>query len=387
MTMNTTSPCVIAVGMTATVLLSAALAGCAAHAADAAPADAAAIPVAVAAVTMRDVAVAIDAGGIVQARTTATIAARILAPVRDVRVRPGDRVRSGQTLVVLDARDLAAAAWAARAAALAAERGSQAAAADLKAADADLTLARASHDRIAGLAATRSATAQELDDALAALRSAEARVDGASARASQASAAAEGARAASNQAGTTASFTTLTAPFDGIVTETIAEPGNMAAPGAPLLRLEDTRGFRLEIRLDESRAVHMRHGDRVPVFLGTATTAVEGTVDEISRAVDADARALLVKIALPGIQGLRSGEFGKARFRGPTRPALTIPPSAIVRRGQLASVFVADAGVARVRLVDVREGEVLAGLAEAEVVILSPPAGLADGDRIRKEGR
>jgi hypothetical protein len=131
----------------------------------------------------------------------------------------------------------------------------------------------------------------------------------------------------------------------------------------------------------------MRHGDRVPVFLGTATTAVEGTVDEISRAVDADARALLVKIALPGIQGLRSGEFGKARFRGPTRPALTIPPSAIVRRGQLASVFVADAGVARVRLVDVREGEVLAGLAEAEVVILSPPAGLADGDRIRKEGR
>jgi multidrug efflux pump subunit AcrA (membrane-fusion protein) len=387
MTTNTTTPSVLAAGLAATVLFSAALAGCAARVAEAAPAEADAVRVAVAAVTMGDVAGGIDAGGVVQARTTATIAARILAPVREVRVAPGDRVRRGQTLVVLDAGDLAAGARAARAAALAAERGAQAAAADLTAADTDLTLARARHDRIAALAATRSATAQELDDAIAALRSADARVAAASARALQASAAADGARAASEQARTSASFTTVTAPFDGLVTETIAEPGNLAAPGAPLLRLEDGTGFRLEVRLDESRASHLRHGDRVAVFLGTAATAVEGTVDEISRAVDADARALLVKIALPGVPGLRSGTFGKARLAGPTRAALTVPPAAIVRRGQLTSVFVVEAGVARVRLVDVRDGEVLAGLAESEVVVLSPPAGLTDGRRISQEGR
>jgi hypothetical protein len=66
---------------------------------------------------------------------------------------------------------------------------------------------------------------------------------------------------------------------------------------------------------------------------------------------------------------------------------LTIPPSAIVRRGQLTSVFVVDKGVARVRLVNLSESEVLAGLTESEVVILSPPAGVTDGRRVSVGGR
>ena len=336
---------------------------------------------------MTDVASAIDSGGVVQARTTATITARILAPVREVRVSPGDQVRQGQTLIVLDGDDLAAGARAARSAALAAEQGSKAAAAELLAAEAGLALARASHDRIAGLQARRSATAQELDDATATLRSAEARVAGASARALQAASAVESARAAGDQASTTHSFTTIAAPFDGMITEKLVEPGNMASPGMPLLRLEDTRGFRLEVRVDESRIGQIRNGDSVPVFLGTGTTSITGTVVEVSRAVDADARAFLVKIALPDAPGLRSGEFGKARFGGTPRRALTVPSSAIVRRGQLTSVFVVDKGLARVRLVNLSESEVLAGLTESEVVILSPPAGVTDGRRVSVGGR
>ena len=136
---------VILAGVTAALLSSAALAGCSPRQADAAPAGAAPAPIAVttALVAMTDVARAIDAGGVVQARTTATITARILAPVREVRVSPGDHVRPGQTLIVLDSDDLAAGARAARSAARAAEQGSKAAAADLLAADAGLALARA----------------------------------------------------------------------------------------------------------------------------------------------------------------------------------------------------------------------------------------------------
>jgi len=368
--------------------MSAALTGCSARQADAAPADGAEpIAVTIAQVAMTDVASAIDSGGLVQARTTATITARILAPVREVRVSPGDQVRKGQTLIVLDGNDLAAGARAARSAALAAEQGSEAAAAEFQAADAGLTLARASHDRVAGLQARRSATPQELDDATATLRSAEARVAGASARALQAASALEGARAASDQASTIESFTTITAPFDGMITGKMVEPGNMASPGMPLLRLEDTRAFRLEVRVDESRIGQIRNGDSVPVFLGTGPTSIEGTVVEVSRAVDADARAFLVKIALPDARGLRSGEFGKARFGGTPRRALTIPSSAIVRRGQLTSVFVVDKGVARVRLVNLSESEVLAGLTETEVVILSPPTAVTDGRRVSVGGR
>jgi multidrug efflux pump subunit AcrA (membrane-fusion protein) len=368
--------------------MSAVLAGCAPRPAAVAAAETAEpIAVVTAQVSLTDVVRPIDAGGVVQARVTARIAARILAPIREVRVSPGDQVRAGQTLIVLDGDDLAAGARAARAAALAAEQGAKAAAAELQAADAGLALARASHDRIAGLQAKRSATAQELDDATAALRSAEARVAGASARALQAAAAVESARAAGDQASTTNSFTTLAAPFDGLITEKLVEPGNMASPGMPLLRLEDTRGFRLDVRVDESRIGQIRNGDSVPVFLGAATTSIAGTVVEVSRAVDADARTFLVKIALPDERSVRSGAFGKAQFSGTPRRALTVPASAVGRRGQLTSVFVVDNGVARLRLVSLQESEVLAGLTESEVVILSPPAGVTEGRRVSVGGR
>ena len=66
---------------------------------------------------------------------------------------------------------------------------------------------------------------------------------------------------------------------------------------------------------------------------------------------------------------------------------MTIPPSAIVRHGQLTSVFVVDKGRARVRLVSLSESEVLAGLTESEVVILSPPASVIDGRRVSVGGR
>jgi RND family efflux transporter MFP subunit len=384
----TASQHIIVAGVTATLLTSTTLAGCSARPASASPADTTTpIAVTIGSVAMTDVASAIEVGGAVQARTTATITSRILAPVREVRVSPGDHVRKGQTLIVLEGDDLAAAARAAHSAALAAEQGATAAAAELLAAEAGLALARASHDRIAGLQAKRSATAQELDDATAALRSAEARVAGASARTSQAASAVDSARSAGDQASATHSFTTIAAPFDGTITAKMVEPGNMASPGMPLLRLEDTHGFRLDVRVDESRIGHIRNGDTVPIFLGTAVTAIVGTVAEVSRAVETDARAFLVKIALPDIPGIRSGEFGKARFSGIPRRALTIPSRAIVRRGQLTSVFVVDKGIARMRLVSLSESEVLAGLTESEVVILSPSADVADGRRVSVGGR
>jgi RND family efflux transporter MFP subunit len=382
----TTTHYIRVAGATVVLSISAVGAGCITRSAAATADTVDPVTVVTAEAMVTDVAGTIDAGGVVQARTTATIAARILAPVREVRVSPGDCVRRGQTLVVLEGDDLAAGAQAARSAALAAEQGSKAAGAELQAAEASLVLARASHDRVAGLHARGSATAQELDDATGALRSAEARVTGAAARASQGIALVEGARAASRQATTTHTFAAITAPFDGVVTEKMVEPGNLASPGLPLLRLEDTSQFRLEIRVDESLVGQLRVGDRVPVLLDADRRSTDGTVVEVSRSVDADARAFLMKVALPATPNLRSGVFGKARFSGPSRRAVTIPASAIVHRGQVTSVFVVDRGVARVRLVRISGPEVVAGLSESELVILTPPPGLTDGRRVRVEG-
>jgi len=349
------------------------------------------IPVTVATVAIADVVDTFEAGGVVQARTTATIMARILAPVRDVRASPGDRVHQGQVLIVLDGRDLAAQARRARAARLSADQDVIAAGSERQATDAALALARATHERIAGLHAKRSATAQELDDATGALRAAEARATGAAARAHAAVSGLEGARAASDAADTIETFSRIAAPFDGVVTEKMVEPGNMAAPGTPLMRVEDTRGFRLDVRVDESRTGQISPGATVPVSLDSGTDGpprmISGTVTEVGRAVDADARAFLVKILLPVDTGLRSGMFGRAHFGAQPRRALTVPAGALVHRGQMTSVFVMEKDVARVRLVNVSGTEVLAGLSDGEVVIVAAPSTLTDGRRVRAGGR
>lgn len=330
-----------------------------------------------------------EAGGVVRARTSATITSRILAPVRERRVSAGDRVRAGQVLVVLDARDLSASARAAEAMARGARQGASAAAADVQAAEAAFDLAAATYRRLAALHARASATAQELDEARTALRAAESRLAGARARADQAADGVAQAAAGRDAASAAASFSILTAPFDGLVTETFVDPGGMAAPGTPLVRVEDVRGFRLEVQVDESRARYVSNGAEVPVILDAQAggAAMSGRVDEIARAVDADSRAFVVKIALPAGAAIRSGTFGRAIFDGAPRRALRVPERAIVRHGQVTSVFVVDNGVARLRMVSVRGDEVLAGLADGETVILSPPPGLTDGRAVTVRSR
>ena len=333
-----------------------------------------------------------EAGGVVRARTSATLAARIMSPVQSVRVRPGDRVRAGQVLLVLDDRGLAATARQASSAATAAEQGARGAASERDAAQAALVLAQASHQRIADLFAKKSATQQELDEATAGLRAAEARRAAADARVQQADASRLGATAGGEAASVMASYAVITAPFDGLVTEKLVEPGNMVSPGTPLLRVEDTGAFRLEVQIDESRAQYLHLGDRVAVTIeagqGAGASEMTGEVAELARAINADSRSFLVKVALPATAGVKSGMFGKARFTAGQRTGTTVPAEAVVRRGQVTSVFVAVQDHAQVRLVSLGEAsegrvEVLAGVAAGELVIVNAPPALVDGQPIR----
>ena len=333
-------------------------------------------------VTQANVTDLVEAGGVVQARTAATLAARVMAPVLAVRVVPGDRVRTGQVLVELDGRDLTSTARSASAGAAEARDGAAAATAEQRAARAALDLATATHGRIAALFARKSATAQEMDDAAAALAAAEARAASAEARVQVAGAGIERAAAASDAATATAAFLRVTAPFDGVVTEKLVNVGDMVTPGLPLVRVEDTRGYRLEVRLDESQAARLAAGASLDVALDDAAAPVSGRVAEVSRAIDAGSRSFLVKIDLPAGTEVRSGAFGRARLRGATRAALVVPDDAVVRHGQVTSVFVADHGHARLRLVRLQGNEVLAGLAAGDQVIVAPPPALVDGRAI-----
>jgi RND family efflux transporter MFP subunit len=308
--------------------------------------------------------------------------------VTEVPVRAGDRVRQGQVLVVLDAREAAARAEAARATLRSAEDAVRAADAGIETAAADQKLAAATFTRISGLQARRSATTQELDQAVAALTAADARLAGARATASSAAAGRDAARAAAEAASVTTSYTSLVAPFGGTISARLVEPGSMATPGTPLLMLEDTSALHLEATLDEARASLATLGGLVDVQVGPQTTTwSQARIIEIAR-LDPASHQFLVKAALPEGTSARTGAFGRLRIQGPARPALTVPATSLVQRGQLSFVFVPDAaGRARLRAISVgRRGadriEVLAGLSAGESVVEAPPADLIDGRRV-----
>jgi RND family efflux transporter MFP subunit len=336
-----------------------------------------------------------EAGGVVRARITAQVASRVMAPVTDVKVRAGDRVRRGTPLVTLDGREMVAHRARAAASVIAAQESAAAADADVAAAEANLQLARATHQRVADLAGKKSATPQELDQARAGLQAAEAQLRASQARRAAAHAGQDAARAATAAADAGVGYTVLAAPFDGIVTERSVDPGAMATPGTPLLTIEDPASFRLDVRLDEARAAQVAPGQQVDVALGDAAgterTWSPGTVAEIAR-LDPASHAFLVKIDLPPGTDLRSGTFGRARFGGPPRQTLTVPASAVVRRGQLTFVFAVD-GEQRVHLRAISPGatgggrvEALAGVSDGDRVVVNPPPALTDGARIDSGG-
>jgi RND family efflux transporter MFP subunit len=346
------------------------------------------IAVSVVSVAMTDTAERLEAGGVIASQQSALVTSRIVATIVDLRAKAGDRVREGDILVTLDARDIAEHTRQARASALAADKSVTQARAEQDAAEAEHRLAAAWQKRIATLHARNSATEQERDEAEARFTAAAARLAGARAGVEAADANLASARAAVGVATATESFATLRAPFDGLVTERLSDPGNLASPGLPLLRIESDGPRQVVVRVDEARAAYVHSGDRVPVLLDAFDAAedagFEGIVAEVARAVGADQRAFTVKVTLPSTVTARSGSFARVVFRGAPRRTLLLPGKAIQRHGQVSSVFVVQNGVARLRLVQVgasfSEGvEVLAGLDAGESIVTSPPAGLVDG--------
>jgi RND family efflux transporter MFP subunit len=345
-------------------------------------------------VTAVDTAERLEAGGVVAAQESATLSSRTVATIATVRVQAGDRVRTGDVLVTLDARDVTEQTRQAEASALAAERSLAQARAEERAAEAEHRLATAWHERITALHARNSATDQERDEAEARLTSAAARLAGARASIEAADARVASSRAGVGVATANESFTTLRAPFDGLVSERLVDPGSLATPGVPLLRVESDGARQVVARVDEARAAYVHPGDRVNIVIDAIDgrdPGLEGVVAEVARVVGADQRAFTVKVTLPNSVTARSGSFARVIFRGTPRRALLIPADAIRRHGQISSVFVVQEGTARLRLIQVGESsppgvEVLAGLDAGESIVSAPPPGLVDGARVTIAG-
>jgi RND family efflux transporter MFP subunit len=255
------------------------------------------------------------------------------------------------------------------------------------AAKANLDLAQTTFKRIEELAAKKSISNQEFDEASAKLKAAQANYEMARARRAQLDSRLARAEQELRSATIMRDYARISTPFSGVVTARSVEPGNLATPGVPLLTIEQDGVYRLEVSVDESRLPSARAGATVEVALEALGRKLSARVSEVVPAVDAASRSSIVKIDLPAIPQLRSGMFGRAFFPLGSRKVVAVPASAIVERGQLQSVFVAEDGTARTRLVTTGQRakdavDVLSGLNAGEIIVIAVPAGLQDGARL-----
>ena len=182
-------------------------------------------------------------------------------------------------------------------------------------------------------------------------------------------------------------YTKIVAPFDGVVTRKLADVGDLAAPGKPILEMEDPAAFRFEADVPEALMSEIKIGEKLPVRISAVTTDLEGTVVEMAPVADASSRTFLVKLDLPPTEGVRSGQFGRVLVPTGKTDAVWVPASSLIVRGQMETVFVAVNQHAQLRLVRTgkhtsSEVELLAGLSRGEKVITEGAAELHDGQPI-----
>jgi RND family efflux transporter MFP subunit len=312
----------------------------------------------------RPVPLTVTAYGTIHPGAESVLAAKVTARVEALPLREGQAVEKGQLVVRLDRRDIEAELAAARAV--------------LDRAKATLAEAETEHTRVQGLFATGSATTRDRDRA--------------EARLSQSRAAVSEASAGVEQAETRLAHTRVKAPFAGRLVERLVEVGELASPGTPLARVESEGGFQLWADVAQGDLRHVAVGADAMVFVDGVDRPLPGRVARVIPAADPRSHTFTVKVSLEtpaaldvagtggdfGNAGIYTGMFGRVEIIHGEVTALTVPRSAVVRRSEVAGVYMAGAaGDLDFRLV--RPGRVVGG---AQVI----EAGLAEGERIYVDG-
>lgn len=185
----------------------------------------------------------------------------------------------------------------------------------------------------------------------------------------------------------TLGFGTISAPFDGVITRKLADIGDLAAPGKPLIEIEQPDSLRFEADVPETLVSHIKMNDTLAVRLPALAKTVEGKVSEISPTIESDSRTFLVKLDLPHSADLRSGLFGNLDVPLESSRWLTIPSSAVIQRGQMEIVFVVTNNTATLRLVKTgkRNGdsvEILSGVSPGESIVFTNANALVEGQPV-----
>ena len=302
------------------------------------------------ALELREVEATYPADAVVEAVRQATVAAQVPGRIVEVRADAGARVRQGETLMRIDARE--------------ASEG-------LAGAKAQLAQAEANFARTKNLHAQKFVSGAALDKAEAELKAA---------------------RAAAGQAGAGLSHSTVVAPISGIVAQRHAELGEMAAPSRPLVTVFDPKGLRLIAQVPQARLASVRGQARARIEFPETGRWIDAARVEVLPTADLRAHTIAARVYLPdGAEGVIPGMAARVHFVTGAAKMLTVPPKAVIRRGDVSAVYVVDAQekatLRQVRLGEPVAGgdlEVLAGLSPGERVSLDP---VATGMRLRQGAR
>jgi RND family efflux transporter MFP subunit len=335
----------------------------------------------------------LNASGYVVARRLATVSSKVTGQVATVSFEEGAAVAAGQVLATLDDS-------LARAALDVAERQQEAARKGLAEVEVRLAEAIRERERLRRLRENRLVSESALDAAEADAASLAARLESAKADLAVAAAAARLRRQELDDL-------VIRAPFDGVVISKDAQPGEMVSPisaGGGFTRtgiatLVDMDSREVEVDVNEAYINRVAAGQRAEAVLDAYPDwHIPARVLAIVPAADRQKATVKVRIALDDLDPRILPDMGaKVRFLAEPRPGDTrravaaVPVAAVVEQAGSTFAWRIDGGRAR-RVAIVVEPEeagvrdVIAGLAPGDRVILSPPAALGDGDRVRERG-
>jgi RND family efflux transporter MFP subunit len=284
--------------------------------------------------------------GTVRARLRATVEAKVMARIKEMPVVLGQRVTKGQLLVRVDAAEIEA---------------------RLAQSQANLEQAERDWKRTSSLFEQQAATHADYDTANARFL------------------VAKGALA---EAQAMMSYVEVLAPFDGVITKKWADVGDLAAPGRPLVDVEDPSALQLEADVPEAVASHIQPRASMVIRAESSSSELNGVVAEIAPAADPTTRTLRVKLDLPKDAALMSGQFARLLVPRGESSSLGVPASAVVQRGQMELVFVVENQHARLHLVKTGrhfgdEIEILSGLGSGDSVVVEGASQLSDGQPVQ----
>jgi multidrug efflux pump subunit AcrA (membrane-fusion protein) len=355
----------------------------------------------------QDVEVTVSGPATLFPREQASVAARVTAPIREIRVRKGDTVTAGQVMAVLDNRDAVAQKDEAAAAVVEAEEnlnktrnGTQPsdvekARGQLSAADAAYNQAQKVYDKRKNLFEQGALPQKDLLQSQTDLATTKANYDvakrslelleGQSNKRDLAIAESHlnQAKARLDNQSAMLRYTAIQSPFAGSVTEQFMYPGDMANPAGPMFTVADMSTVTARTQLPESAAAQVREGMTCRFVREAAgSEAIAGKVTVVNRAIDPQRRTVEVwcELSKPP-SSLRVSDFGRVMVVVATdKDAWVVPLTAIERKEGTDSgtVTVVDSkNVAHKK--DVTTGVVTGDLIEVK-------QGLSGTERLAVEG-